>query len=114
MGGSIIYSNVITHVLTNSSKMTLKSNLFGFDPHKAQTLVVAPLTEPFLTVDRDVRMTSVIADSRPNHGGIGTPFMKKNWSRDDALSVQIDVRKLDKLDTAVQRSSTNKRNTAPL
>ena len=48
-GGSIIHSNVITHVLTNSSKMTLKSDLFSFDLLKAQTLVIAPLTEPLPT-----------------------------------------------------------------
>ena len=90
------------------------SNSFGFDPIKAHTLVIAPLTEPFLTSDRDVRTTSVIGDSRPNHSKIGTPFMNKDiWSRDDALSVQSDVRELDKLNTAVQQSSTNESNTAP-
>ena len=39
---------------------------------------------------------------------------KDIWSRDDALSVRSDVRKLDKLDTDVQRSSTDESNTAPL
>ena len=38
---------------------------------------------------------------------------KDIWSRDDALSVRSDVRKLDKLDTAVQRSSADERNTVP-
>ena len=113
--GSIIRSNVITHVLTNSSKMTLKSDSLDFDPLKAQTLVIAPLTEPFLTSDRDVRTTSVIIESRPNHSRIGTPFVNKDiWSRDDVLStVRSDVGKLDKLDTDVWRSFTDKRNTAP-
>ena len=41
-GGSIICSNVITHVLKKSSKMTLKSDSFAFDPLKAQMLVIAP------------------------------------------------------------------------
>ena len=100
---SIISSNVITHVLPNSSEMTLKSNLFPFDPLKAQTLVIAPLTEPFLTSDRDVRAKSLIGDSRPNHSRIGIPFMNKYiWSRDDALSVRSDVGKHDKLNTSVQ------------
>ena len=53
-GESIIHSNVIMHVLTKSSEMTLKSDSFGIDALKAQTLVIAPLTEPFLTSDRDV------------------------------------------------------------
>ena len=38
---------------------------------------------------------------------------KDIWSRDDALIVRSDVGELDKLDTSVQRSSTNERNTAP-
>ena len=71
---SIIRSNVITHVLTNSSKITLKSNSFAFDPLKVQRLVIVPLTEPFLTSDRDVHTTSVIVASRPNHSRIGNPF----------------------------------------
>ena len=76
--------------------------------------MISPLTETFLTSDRDVRATSVIGDSRPNNGRIGTPFMNKYiWSRDDALSVRSDVGKLDKLETAVQQSSTNERNTSP-
>ena len=70
-GGNIICSNVITVVLTKSSKMTLKTDSFPFDPFKAQTLVIAPLTEPFLTSDRDVRVLSEIGDSRPNHSRIG-------------------------------------------
>ena len=84
--------------------MTLKSDSFAFYPLKAQTLVIAPLTKPFMNSDRDVRATSVIGDSRPNHSRIGNPLMKKDiWSRYDALStVQSDVGELDKLDTAVQ------------
>ena len=113
-GGGIIFSNVITHVLTNSSEMTLKSDSFAFDPLKAQTLVIAPLTEPFLTSDRDVRTTSVIGASRPNHSRIVAPFMNKDISSgDDVLStVRSDIGKAEKLDTAVQRSSTDKRNMA--
>ena len=36
---------------------------------------------------------------------------KEIWSRDDALSIRSDVGELDKLNTAVQKSSTDKRNT---
>ena len=72
--------------------------------------------EPFLTSDRDVLSTSVIGASRPNHIRIGTPFMNKYISSgDDVLStVRSDVGESDKLNTDVQRSSTDKRNTAPL
>ena len=95
--------------------MTPKRDYFAFDPLKVQTLVLAPLTEPFLTSDRDIHTKSVIGDSSPNHSRIGTPFMNKDiWSRDDALiTVRSDVGELDKLDTAVQQYSTDKRNTAP-
>ena len=94
--------------------MTLKSDSFGFDPIKAQTLVIAPLTEPFLTSDRDVRASSEIGDSRTERGSIGTPFVNKNiWSGDDAFSVRSDVGEIDKLDTSVQRSLNDESNRAP-
>ena len=76
-GKSIISSNVITHVLTDSSKMILKSDSFLFNPLKSQTLVIAPLTKPFLTCDRDVHAASEIIYSRPEHSRIGTPFVNK-------------------------------------
>ena len=86
-----------------SSEMILKSNSFPFNPLKSKTLVIAPLTEPFLTSDRDVRASSEIGDSRPEHSRIGTPFVnKKIWSGDDNFSVQSDVVETNKLDTAVQ------------
>ena len=101
------------HVLTKSSEMILKSDSFPFNLLKSQTLVVAPLTEPFLTSDRDVRVSSDIGDSRSEHSKIGTPFLNKHiCSGDDAFSVQSDAGELDKLDTAVQRSSTDERNKA--
>ena len=49
-GKSIIRSDVITHVLTNSGELTLESDSFTFDPLKEETLMVAPLNEPFLTI----------------------------------------------------------------
>ena len=75
--------------------------------------MIAPLTKPFLTCDRDVRASSEIGDSRPERGRIVTPFVNKDiWSRDDAFSVQSDTGKADKLDTAVQKSSTDESNKA--
>ena len=75
--------------------------------------MIASLTEPFLNSDRDVHTTSVIGYSCPNHSRIGTPFLNIDiWSRDDALNVRSDVGELDKLDTSVQRYSTDERNTA--
>ena len=40
-GTSIINSKVITHVLTDSSKMILKSNSFPLNHPKSKTLVIA-------------------------------------------------------------------------
>ena len=58
-------------------------------------------------------MSSEIGDSSPERGRIGTPFVnKKIWSGNDAFSVRSDVGELDKLDTYVQQSSTDERNTA--
>ena len=115
-GKSIICSDVITHVLTNSSEVTPESDSFTFDPLKAQTLMVAPLIVPFLTSDGDVRLTSVIGASGPDHSRIVAPGMNRDISiRDDVRStVRSDVGKADKLDTAVQRSSSDKWNAAPL
>ena len=95
--------------------MTLKSYSFPFDSLKVQKLMIAPLTEPFLTSDGGVRSTSVIGASRLDHGTIIAPFMNKYISsRDDVRStVRSDVGEGDKLDTAVQRSSSNKSNAAP-
>ena len=108
-------SNVITHVLTNSSEMTLESDSFPFDLLKAQTLIITPFTEPFLTSDRDVLSTSEIGASRPDYSRIVDPFMNEDISsRDDVLStVRSDIGKVEKLDTSVQQSLADKRNTAP-
>ena len=100
-GESVISSNVIMHVLTNSSEMILKSDSFPFNPLKSQTLVIAPLTETFLTSDRDVRASSEIGDISTERGSIGTPFVNKNiWSGDDNFSVWSDVGEADKLENA--------------
>ena len=42
-GTSIISSNVITHILTDSSKIILMSDSFPLDPIKYKTLIIASL-----------------------------------------------------------------------
>ena len=102
-GTSIINSNVITDVLTDSRKMILKSGSFPLNPLNFQTLVIALQNEPFLSCDRNVRVLSEIVDSRIDRGRIGTPFLnKKIWSGDDNFSVRSDVGEANKLDTSVQ------------
>ena len=87
---------------------------FPFDPLKSKTLVIVSQPESSLSCDRNVCASGEIGDSRPEHGSIGTPFVnKKIWSGDDNFSVQSDAGKADKINTAVQRSSTDERNKAP-
>ena len=94
--------------------MILRSDTFPLDYFKSQTLMIASQNEPTLSCDSFVRASSEIGDSRIDHGRIGTPFVKKDiWSRDDNFSVRSDAGEANKLDTSVQISPTNKRNTAP-
>ena len=114
-GTSIISSNVVTDVLTDSSKMILKSDSFPLDPFKSKALVIASQNKPFLSCDRIVRLPSENGDSRIDHGRIGTPIMnKKIRSVYDNFSVRSDVSEANKINTRVQQSSTNERNGASL
>ena len=72
--------------------------------------MVAPLIEPFLASDGDVRSTSIIGASRPDQSRIVAPEMNEDiLSRNDVRStVRNNVGEADKLDTAVQRSLSNK------
>ena len=114
-GENIIRSDVITHVLTNSGELTLESDSFTFDPLKAETLMVAPLNEPFLASDGDVRLASIIGASRPNQSSIVAPGMNGDISsRNDVRgTVRTDIGEAKKFDTAVQRYLSDKWNTAP-
>ena len=74
-GTSIISSNVITHVLTDSSKIIINSDSFPLNALKSKRLMIASPTEPLLSCDRDVHASSEIGYRRPDHGRIGTPFV---------------------------------------
>ena len=102
-GTGIFKSNVITDVLTDSSKMILKTDTFPLDPCKSQTLVIASQNKPMLICNRIVRELSDVGNSRIYHGRIGTPIMNKNiLSEEENFRVKIDVDKADKLDIIVQ------------
>ena len=45
----IIQSNVITHLITDHSQMSLKGDSFLFDKKDASTLMITPFFEAFLT-----------------------------------------------------------------
>ena len=79
MGGtSIISSNVITDVFTESSKTILNIYSFPLNSLKSKTLMIALQNEPFLSCDRNVRALSEIGDSRIDHSRIVTPFVNKH------------------------------------
>ena len=112
-GENIVCSDVITHVLTNPDQLTLESDSFLFDPIKAQALMVTSLVESFLESNRNVRSASMFGANRPDQNRIIAPGMNGGISsRDNVRStVRNDVGEADKLDAAVQRSSTHEWNT---
>ena len=112
-GGTSIVKNVVTDVLTDSSKMILKKNTFSINPFKSQTLVIASQNEPTLSCNMIVHASSDNGNSRIDHGSMGIPILNKRiWSVNKNFSVQSDVDEADKLDTVVQLYPTNERNTA--
>ena len=78
--------------------------------------MVVPLNEPFLASDEEVRSTSIIGASRPDQSRIIAPGVNEDISsRDDVRStVRSDVGKAEKLNAAVQKSSSDEWNTASL
>ena len=94
---NIVRSDVINNVLTNPDEVTLGTDPFLFDPLKAQTLMVAPLDELFLTSNGNVLLASIIGSSRPDQSRIIAPGMNKDiFSRYDVQStVRSDVGEAD-------------------
>ena len=72
------------------------------------------MNETFLACDGNVCSESIIGASRPDQSRIIAPGMNEDISsRDDVRStVRSDVEEADKLDAAVQRSSSNEWNAA--
>ena len=50
----IIHGDVITHMITNSSQVSLKSDSFPFDPEQAQTLMVTSFIEALLASNGNI------------------------------------------------------------
>ena len=99
----IISSNVVTDVLTDSSKMIPNTNTFPLNPFKSQTLMIASQNKLTLSCNRIVRVSSEIGNSRIYNGRIGIPTVNKHiLSVDENFSVQSDVEKSNKLDTGIQ------------
>ena len=83
----IIHGNVITHMITNPSQVSLKSDSFLFDPEQAQTLMVASLIEALLASNGNIIPTSILGASRTNQSRIFAPGMHRDiYGRDDVQS----------------------------
>ena len=110
----IIHGDLITHMITNPSQVSLKSYSFPFDPEQAQTNMLTSLIEALLESNGNIRSTSILGASRTNQSRIFAPGMHEDISgRDNVQStVRNDVRKADKLDTTVDGPTTDERNTA--
>ena len=68
--GTSIVKDVVTDVLTDSSKM-----IISLDPFKSQTLVIASQNKPAPSCNRIVHASSDIGNSRIDHGRIVTPIV---------------------------------------
>ena len=55
---NIVHADVITHMFTNPTQVSLGSDSFSFDPEQAQTLMVTSLIEALLASNRNIRTTS--------------------------------------------------------
>ena len=59
----IFHDDVITHMLTNPTQVSLGSHYFPFDPEQAQTLMVTSLIEAHLASNGNIRSTSILGAS---------------------------------------------------
>ena len=88
----IISINVVTDVLTDSSKIIFKTDMFPLNPLKSQTIMIESQEESTLISNMNVHTSSDIGNSRIDHGRIGTPIVNKNiWSVNDNLNVRSVV-----------------------
>ena len=69
-GENIVHGDVITHMLTNPTQVSLGSDSFPFDPEQAKTLMVTSLVESLLASNGNVRSASIIGASRTNQSRI--------------------------------------------
>ena len=66
--GTSIVNNVITDILTDSSKIIFRTDMFPLDPFKSQTLVIASQNKTTLSCNRIVRASSDIGNSMIYYG----------------------------------------------
>ena len=66
----IIQSDIMTHIVTDHSQMSLKSNYFPFHKKEASTLMFTSFIEAFLTRNGHIYKAGIVGASRPNHSWI--------------------------------------------
>ena len=60
----IIHSDVITQLITNHRKMSLKGESFPFDKKQTQTLMLTSFVEAFLARNRNIRTKSILESNK--------------------------------------------------
>ena len=103
-------------MITNPRQISLKGDSFPFNKEQAQTLMLTYLLEALMARNWNIGTTSILGTSRTNQSRIFAPGMHEDISgRDNVRSTfRNDVREADKLDTTVDRPTTDERNTTSL
>ena len=104
----IIHGDVITQMITNPRKISLKGDSFPFNKEQAQTLMLTSMLEALLARNQNIGTTSILGALRTNQSRIFLPGMYEYISgRDNVQStVHNDVREADKLNTTVDGPTT--------
>ena len=112
-GSTNIGRNIVTDILTNSSKQLFETNTFQLNSLQSKKLVIGPQDE---SMKRTNRIISTSSDSTNISGDrisrIDTPGVNKNvWSLIDTTSnVLSDADNVQKFDTIIQSSMTQEMN----
>ena len=112
-GGMDIGSNLVTKLLTNSSKILFDVNTFQLNTLQSETLVIGPQDE---SVKRNNRIICTPSDSRNNRGEhvsrIDTPGVNEDiWNVIDRTSNVLSCTdNVEKFDTIFHSSTTQERN----
>ena len=108
-----IGKNIVTNILTDSSKQIFETNTFQLNSLQSETLVIGPQDESAKITNRIISTPSNSINIRGDHiSRIGTPGVNKDvWGVIDMTSnVLSDADNVDKFDTSVQSSTNQEKN----
>ena len=74
----IIQSDIMTHLVTDHSQMSLKSYSFPFHKKEASALMFTSFIEAFLTRNQHICTAGIVGASRPNDSRIFSPGMNED------------------------------------